>query len=171
MVEDPLLAALSTEVEWVTIVDSGSLMDDTFRLVSCDVVFAVPPIAANRAASIIIAESEKLGISRGSSVTVNGLEPSPVGRMAGLRVRLPDIVEVEGEDHEHVYMNTDLTRLVGLVDEGLGDLGDVWSWRVRDDLASDITIHGRDPQAMERRIREILEPEPAARGMSIVRFA
>lgn len=171
MVEDPLLAALSTEVEWVTIVDSGSLMDDHFRLVSCDVVFAVPPIAANRAARLIITEAERLGVPRGSSVTVNGLEPSPVGRLAGLRVRLPDIVEVEGEDHEHVYVNADLTRLVGLVDEGLGDLGVVWSWRVRDDLASDITIHGRDPQAMETRIREILEPEPAARGMSIDRFA
>jgi PAS domain-containing protein len=171
MVEDPLLAALTPEVEWVQIVDSGSLMNEEFRLVSCDVVFAVPPIAANRAARIVIAEVEKLGITRGSSVTVKGLESQPVGRMSGLRVRLPEIVEVEGEDHEHVFVNADLTRLVGLVEVGLGDRGVVWSWRIRDDLASDITIHGRDALAMEERVRQILEPEPAARGMSFERFA
>lgn len=153
------------------IIDSGSLMNEEFRLMSCDIVFAVPPIAANRAARIVISEAETIGITRGSSVTIQGLETRPIGRMSGLRVRLPEIVEVEGEDHEHVFVNADLTRLVGLVEAGLGDLGAVWSWRIRDDLASDITVHGREALAMEERVRQILEPEPAARGMSFERFA
>jgi hypothetical protein len=171
MVEDPLIAALAAEIPGAQMVDAGTLMDDEHRLVSCDVVFAVPPIAAYRAGRLLVAEAERIGITRGSTVTIKGLEPTPVGRMAGVRVRLPDLVDVEGEDERYVYFSAALTRLVALVGERLGDLGTVWSWRIREDLGSDITIHGRDSERIIVALREILGPEPSATNMTFEVFA
>ncbi len=171
MVEDPLLAALSSEIDGVEIVDAGTLSGEDYRLVSCDGVFAVPPISAHRAGRLLIAEAERIGITRGSSVTISGLEPTPTGRMAGVRVRLPELVDVEGEDDRYVYFSAELTRLVTLVGERLGDLGVVWSWRIREDLGSDITIHGRDSERIIDTLRLVLEPEPSARGLTFEVFA
>ncbi|UTT63520.1 hypothetical protein [Microcella humidisoli] len=171
VVEDPLLAALSAEIDGVEIVDAGTLSGEDYRLVSCDVVFAVPPIAAYRAGRLLVAECDRIGMTRGSTVTIKGLEPTPVGRMAGVRVRLPDLVDVDGEDERYVYFSAELTRLVTLVGERLGDVGTVWSWRVREDLGSDITVHGRESERIIEALREILGPEPSATNMSFEVFA
>ena len=164
--EDPLADWLEVRFPGSRVTAGGTMRSPEGEPFSCGVRADVEGDSAE-VLEAVCAFIEAVGAPRGSSVTVAGLEPRPVGTLEGLAVYL--------NGHglpESVYAEHDVNELVdhlhaALVGDGAGRIQAFWEGPE----TTALYVYGESAVAMTAALSPVLEVEPLAQGSRLERIA
>lgn len=164
--EDPLADWLEASFPGSRVTAGGTMSSVQGEPLSCGVRADVQgdPVEVRDAVCAFI---EAIGAPRGSTVTVDGLEPRALGTLEGLAVYL----DRHGLPAE-VYAGHDVNELIdhlhqALVGDGAGRIQSFWEGPE----STALYVYGESAAAMAAALAPVLEIEPLAAGARVERIA